>query len=214
MAGLLVAGSCAISALLRAPQIALADEETTAVKKEPWKPEDFIYGETAGQFRISPDAKWVVWVKTTGDKDKDTRISNLILSSLTASREIPLTRGSDTVSQPRWSPDGEWIAFLSTRARPKAKPDTAPMQIWLVNAGGGEPWPLTELAHAGVCGFSPGARRSEASVAKTRQTTEDTASTRGRNSVPLGQRDYLVCVLRLVRFTGFAARSSMNLAIC
>ena len=148
MAGLFVAGSCAISALLCAPQIALADEEKTAVKKEPWKPEDFIYGETAGQFRISPDAKWVVWVKTTGDKDKDTRISNLILSSLSGSREIPLTRGSDTVSQPRWSPDGEWIAFLSTRARPKAKPDTVAMQIWLINAGGGEPWPLTELAHA------------------------------------------------------------------
>ena len=50
--------------------------------------------------------------------------------------------------QPRWSPDGEKIAFLSTRARPKAKPDTAPMQIWLINAHGGEPWPLTELAHA------------------------------------------------------------------
>jgi dipeptidyl aminopeptidase/acylaminoacyl peptidase len=125
-----------------------ADEKAAPAKKEPWKPEDFIYGETAGQFHISSDAKWVVWVKTSGDKDKDARISNLVLSSLTESREIPLTRGSDTNTQPSWSPDGEKIAFLSTRARPKAKPDGAPMQIWLIDAHGGEPWALTELAHA------------------------------------------------------------------
>jgi dipeptidyl aminopeptidase/acylaminoacyl peptidase len=125
-----------------------ADEKPAPAKKEPWKPEDFIYGETAGQFRISLDAKWVVWVKTSGDKDKDARVSNLVLSSLTENREIPLTRGSDNNTQPRWSPDGEWIAFTSTRARPKPKPDTAPMQIWIINAHGGEPWALTELAHA------------------------------------------------------------------
>jgi dipeptidyl aminopeptidase/acylaminoacyl peptidase len=130
-----------------APAPASADEKTPPAKKEPWKAEDFIYGEMAGQFRISPEAKWVVWVKTSGDKDKDARVSNLVLSSLTETREIPLTRGGDNNTQPRWSPDGECIAFTSTRARPKPKPDTAPMQIWLINAHGGEPWPLTELAH-------------------------------------------------------------------
>ncbi len=90
----------------------------------------------------------MVWVKSVGDKDKDARVSNLYLSSLTQIREIALTRGTDQNSQPRWSPDGEKIAFISTRARPKAKPDTAPMQIWLIDSHGGEPWSLTELAHA------------------------------------------------------------------
>jgi len=143
--GILAAGF--VGGLAGASSVA-ADDEKPAQKKEPWKPEDFIFTETAGQFRISPDAKWVAWVKSAGDKEKDARVSNLVLSSLTETREIPLPRATDTVSQPRWSPDGEWIAFLSTRARPKPKPDTAPMQVWLINTHGGEPWALTELAHA------------------------------------------------------------------
>jgi dipeptidyl aminopeptidase/acylaminoacyl peptidase len=126
-----------------------ADDAKPPAKTEPWKAEDIIYAESANpQTRISPDAKWLVWVKSTGDKEKDARVSNLMLSSLTEDKEIQLTRGSDNNGQPQWSPDSQLVAFTSNRARVGAKPEIAPVQIWLINPHGGEPWVLTELARA------------------------------------------------------------------
>jgi dipeptidyl aminopeptidase/acylaminoacyl peptidase len=120
-------------------------QKSDTAKKYSWKPEDVIFQELASEFLISPDNKWVVWVKSTGDKEKDERVSNLYLSSLTEKKEIELTRGANTVSQPRWSPSGETIAFLSDRPLPKPKPNAAPMQIWLLSVAGGEPWPAADF---------------------------------------------------------------------
>ena len=135
-----------VGILLFASLMAVAQENKKPPKTEPWKPEDVIYAEGASQFQISPDSKWLAWTKSEGDKEKDARVTNLYLTSLTEEREIALTRGSDNNHEPRWSPDGEWIAFLSSKPRPRAKPDTAPVQIWLISPRGGEPYALMELA--------------------------------------------------------------------
>ena len=88
---------------------AAADEEKKAetTKKNQWTPEDVVNQEDAGQFRISADGKFVLWVKSTADKDKDVRVSNLYLASLSDGKALQLTRGTDDISNPRWSPTGE-----------------------------------------------------------------------------------------------------------
>ncbi len=116
-----------------------------SAKDKQWKAEDVIYTETAGQFRVSPDGKWAVWVKSVTNKEKDGRDSNVFLTSLTEKKEIQLTRGTFSHFSPRWAPSGELISFLSTRPLPKPKPDASPAQLWLMNPFGGEPWPLTEF---------------------------------------------------------------------
>ncbi len=96
-----------------------AGGQTGSLEKTPWTVEDIVMAESAGQFELSPDAKRAVWVKSRMDKEKDRSISNLFLSFLETKKEIQLTRGSASHNAPRWSPNGETIAFLSTRPLPK-----------------------------------------------------------------------------------------------
>ncbi len=130
------------------PALFASDEIKAPAKKEPWKSEDIIYVENVQQFRISPDGKWLAWVRSEADKEKDGRVSNIFLSSLTENREIQLTRGTDNNAGLTWSPDSEWIAFISSKPRPQGKPDTAKEQIWMISPHGGEAFPLTELVRA------------------------------------------------------------------
>ncbi len=128
---------------------------TAAESEKKWTVDDVIMTERADQFRISPDSKWAVWVKSTPDADKDGMVANLFLSSLTEKKDIQLTRGTDRNASPKWSPDGQLVAFISNRPLPKPKEgqpvpivsgqagEPSPTQLWLMNPFGGEPWPLT-----------------------------------------------------------------------
>ena len=142
------------AAFIIAMTLSVAFAQTTVPQTDAaqskWTVDDIVMAEQLTWFKISPDARWVVWVKNVADKEKNGRISNLILSSLAEKHEIELTRGTDSSTNPKWSPDGKLIAFITTRPDPKAKPaapgEEPKPQVWLINPFGGEPWAVTSFA--------------------------------------------------------------------
>jgi dipeptidyl aminopeptidase/acylaminoacyl peptidase len=115
-----------------------------APARSPWKVEDVVFQERAGGFEISPDGAWVVWTKTTADKDKDRYITHLFLSSLgETGKTLQLTRGEDSEFRPKWSPSGKIIGFMTSRKTKEPKDETFGGQVWFMDQRGGEPWAVT-----------------------------------------------------------------------
>ncbi len=123
-----------------------------------WAADDILHTEVAQAWTISRDGRLAAWVKSTvaSDAGKEMRVSNLWLSHLdqAAGSEpspIQLTRGTDRVSSPAFSPDGKFLAFLSNRELPgkgsgsDSNDEGAKQQVWLLPLAGGEAYPATRL---------------------------------------------------------------------
>ncbi len=105
-----------------------------------------------GNVRISPDGKWVVYSVTTQDLKASSTNADLWLVAAAGGESIRLTTSSAMDDQPRWSPDGKWIGFVSAR---EGKP-----QLFRISPFGGEAEKLTD-AKSGVQAFAwaPDGRR-------------------------------------------------------
>lgn len=99
--------------------------------------EDIFNFKTISQPNFSPDGKWIAYVVTVMDKEKNSYNSDIWMIPSRGGEAIPLTNHEKGDRSPCWSPDGKYLAFLSGR---KGK-----SQIWLFNTLGGEPYQLTKM---------------------------------------------------------------------
>lgn len=112
----------------------------------------------AGNLTVSPDGKSVVFAGNAGVFHQDMNQLWIVTPPAPAKRLEP---GSPTLFQgraPRWSPDGKWIAFVSTRPAPDAE-DEDPKAVWIVDANGQNAYQLTPTAFRfPYVGWSPDQR--------------------------------------------------------
>ena len=78
-----------------------------------FEPMDVFDLEWASDPRVSPDGKTVVYVRKSNDIMKDRERSNLWQVSVDGTNHRPLYSGLNSIRSPRWSPNGEKLAFIS-----------------------------------------------------------------------------------------------------
>jgi dipeptidyl aminopeptidase/acylaminoacyl peptidase len=128
---------CTVSILAQKPKLTL---------------DDFFNSVGFHSVELSPDGNSVVIVTDRADWDQQIFRTDLWLyqDDGKGGSLIPLTQSGHD-SDPKWSPDGKWIAFLSERKNAAGKSDDSDSdskdevsQIYLISPHGGEAFPITK----------------------------------------------------------------------
>ena len=130
-----------------------------AAGKRGLQPDDFFSVEVPADPQISPDETMVAFTISAIDRKANRRRSEIWLAPIDGSRQPwPITNAESSTS-PRWSPDGQSLAFLSARhdSQTGALQRT---QIWILPMTGGEPRKITDFKN-GLSAFqwSPDGRQ-------------------------------------------------------
>jgi dipeptidyl aminopeptidase/acylaminoacyl peptidase len=132
--------ACAQSAKSTLPQQpAQSAQPMSPPAKRPMRPADIYRLPVISDPQVSPDGKWISYTLTKIDSIKDSRNADIWMISWDGAQDIQLTNSPDGESRARWSPDGKYLSFLSSRQESKGS------QLWLMDRRGGEGKRLTEI---------------------------------------------------------------------
>lgn len=108
-----------------------------AMQTHPFSVHDMLAMDRISDARVSPDGKLVVFTVSVTDLENNKRRTDLYLAATDGSWTRRLTTHEASDSQGRWSADGKWIYFLSSR--------TGSSQVWRIPVDGGEAEQVTKL---------------------------------------------------------------------
>src|SRR5213596_2937566 len=99
--------------------------------------DDFLALKVVSDPQLSPDGKWVAYTVATPSLQDNRNVSRVWVVEVTTGKSRQMTGGPGSDRQPRWSPDGKTLAFISTRE--------AGAQVWLLPVAGGDARKVSSL---------------------------------------------------------------------
>ncbi|MGP0056565.1 MAG: prolyl oligopeptidase family serine peptidase [Steroidobacteraceae bacterium] len=111
-----------------------------AADKRPLDASDFDRLLAVDTPACSRDGRWIAYTVEGSDLDSDERKSSIWMVNFEGTDDVRLTGTADSASNPKFSPDGRYVSFLSTRG-PEAR-----AQIYLLDRRGGEAQALTSVS--------------------------------------------------------------------
>ena len=141
-----------------------------------WDPEMQLKFKAVGTPKVSPDGKRVVYTvnEAVMTADKSEFVTQIWLANIATKQNIQLTFGEKSSTNPKWSPDGNWIAFTSNRKDNRNN-------LYVLSLNGGEAEPLTDGKSAVInFAWSPDGR-SIAFTMTDAKTDDEEKNDKGKN---------------------------------
>ena len=108
------------------------------IAQKNWTPEQCLKIKNITAVQVSPDGSKVLYTvrEALMTDDRSEYVNQVWLCNADGSNTIQLTKGDKNSSNPKWSPDGKWIAFTSSR--------DSKNNLYVLPVGGGEAEKVTE----------------------------------------------------------------------
>ena len=158
--------------------------------------------------KISPDGKRVVYEVQKTNWEENAFERNLWIGEIASGETHALTTAEKSSTNPEWTPDGKWIAFLSDRPGQIAGTAEGKRQLYVISADGGEAQQVTKV-ESDVSDFewAPDSKRIAFSMSDPEsKAMKDRKEKYGDYSVVHG--DYQMTHLWLVEFTNGSATAA------